>query len=415
MATSTPISSATNGVPITSKTCWTLFSGSSMTMSAIALPSISTTGSRTVAIVTANDGRLSWPPARAPRPRRTPRGVRRLDHDPAAGDAAEQRAGDDDGRDRDQQAEPEGDPEVGAEELDRGDRSRVRRHEAVHRREAGQRRDADGDQRDLGAPGDQVDHRHQQHQADLEEHRQADDRPDRGHRPRQQPRPEARPTIVSTTWSAPPESASSLANIAPSAISTPTPAAVVPNPVVNDAMTSREVLAGDGADGEPAQDQREERVELDDRDQEDEQRDRDQRRGDQLPAGRHRLDDVLGQHGEPRELMSVLLADAAREVPLDDLVDTPVDARPRRRPRPARAARGSRTARSSSDAGMKCPGAAGLPAFDDLAAALEVQELHGRAVVAQLVAVLALAAPSRRSRRRPRAPASHSPIRSSHG
>ena len=45
----------------------------------------------------------------------------------------------------------------------------------------------DGDQRDLGAAGHQVDDRHQQHQADLEEHRQADDRADQGHRPRQRP------------------------------------------------------------------------------------------------------------------------------------------------------------------------------------------------------------------------------------
>jgi len=51
-------------------------------------------------------------------------------------------------------------------------------------------------------------------------------------------RPDARPTMVSTTWSAPPDSASSLAKIAPSAISTPTLATVVPIPVVNDVMTS---------------------------------------------------------------------------------------------------------------------------------------------------------------------------------
>lgn len=38
--------------------------------------------------------------------------------------------------------------------------------------------------------------------------------------------------IVSTIWSAPPESASSLPRIAPSAMSTPTPATVDPSPVV---------------------------------------------------------------------------------------------------------------------------------------------------------------------------------------
>ena len=67
------------------------------------------------------------------------------------------------------------------------ERTGVRRHQAVHGREAGQRRDADGDHGHLGAPGDQVDDRHQQHQADLEEHRQADERADAGHRPRQHP------------------------------------------------------------------------------------------------------------------------------------------------------------------------------------------------------------------------------------
>ena len=51
-------------------------------------------------------------------------------------------------------------------------------------------------------------------------------------------RGEARPTMVSTISSAPPESASSLANIAPSAIRMPTPAAVVPNPSENDSRTS---------------------------------------------------------------------------------------------------------------------------------------------------------------------------------
>ena len=40
------------------------------------------------------------------------------------------------------------------------------------------------------------------------------------------------PTIVSTIWSAPPESASSLPNIAPRAISMPTLATVSPTPLV---------------------------------------------------------------------------------------------------------------------------------------------------------------------------------------
>ncbi len=44
--------------------------------------------------------------------------------------------------------------------------------------------------------------------------------------------------MVSTISSAPPESASSLPNIAPSAISVPTPAAVLPNPLVKLVITS---------------------------------------------------------------------------------------------------------------------------------------------------------------------------------
>ena len=51
-------------------------------------------------------------------------------------------------------------------------------------------------------------------------------------------RGEACPTMVSTISSAPPESASSLANIAPRAIKIPTLAAVDPNPLENEASTS---------------------------------------------------------------------------------------------------------------------------------------------------------------------------------
>ena len=64
--------------------------------------------------------------------------------DPATGDRAEERAGHDDGRDGDQQAQAEGHAQVGAEGVDSRDRAGVRRHEAVHRREAREGRDADG-------------------------------------------------------------------------------------------------------------------------------------------------------------------------------------------------------------------------------------------------------------------------------
>ena len=50
-------------------------------------------------------------------------------------------------------------------------------------------------------------------------------------------RGDACPTMVSTISSAPPESASNLANIAPNAIRMPTPAAVEPNPSAKDLST----------------------------------------------------------------------------------------------------------------------------------------------------------------------------------
>ena len=192
MPTMTAISSAISGVPRMSKICRNSWFSSSMKMSASALPIISTTGSSTANSVT--------PKRRAVRSR-SRRRLRRnavarrsvgrgrpstTTHRPAS--FPNSGPGDDDRRDRDGHAERQGDAEVGVEQADRGQRAGVRRHEAVHRGKACQRRDSDGDQRQLRAPGDQVDHRHQQHQADLEEHRQADDRADQRHRPRQRPR-----------------------------------------------------------------------------------------------------------------------------------------------------------------------------------------------------------------------------------
>ena len=183
IATMTAISSAITGVPSTSRTRRTRFSSSSSMMSASALPIISTTGSSTVASVIGNDGRCSSSSeSRASNRSGAGTGTQR------AANGREQRSGDHDGRDRDQHAESQGGAEVGAQRVDGDQRAGVRRHQSVHRREAGQGRDADRDQRELRAAGDQVDHRHQQHQADLEEHRQADDRADQRHRPRQHPR-----------------------------------------------------------------------------------------------------------------------------------------------------------------------------------------------------------------------------------
>ena len=121
-------------------------------------------------------------------------------------------------------------------------------------------------------------------------------------------RGDACPTMVSTISSAPPESASSLANIAPSAIRMPTPAAVEPNPSAKDLSTFVQVLARDDADRQRTEDQREERVQLDDSDQDDDHRDAGEERQDQLPTGRDRfgeLGGVVGEEGDcPIEVIS---------------------------------------------------------------------------------------------------------------
>ena len=115
--------------------------------------------------------------------------VRRLGH-PLVDEAREHRAGDDDRRDRDEDAEDQGAAEVGVEQPDRGQRTGVRRHQPVQHRQAGQRRDADLHQRQPGALGHEDDDRHEQHDADLEEQRQAEDGRDGGHHPRQAARPD---------------------------------------------------------------------------------------------------------------------------------------------------------------------------------------------------------------------------------
>ncbi len=93
--------------------------------------------------------------------------------------------------------------------------------------------------------------------------------------------------MVSTISSAPPESASSLANIAPNAIRMPTPAAVVPNPSAKESNTSARLLPSlrNDAHGDGAEDQREEWVQFGDGDQHDDERNTGQRRHDQLPSG----------------------------------------------------------------------------------------------------------------------------------
>ena len=61
----------------------------------------------------------------------------------------------------------------------------MRRNQGVHRRQAGQGRDGDPHEGQLGPASHQQDDGDEQHQANLEEHRQANDGADEGHRPRQ--------------------------------------------------------------------------------------------------------------------------------------------------------------------------------------------------------------------------------------
>ena len=91
-------------------------------------------------------------------------------------EAAEQRTGDDRGRQAHDQPVENGLADVGAEDAGRQQWARVRRHEPVHHREAGEQRDGDLDQRHVHPPRHDEDERDQQHEADFEEQRNADEK-----------------------------------------------------------------------------------------------------------------------------------------------------------------------------------------------------------------------------------------------
>ncbi len=97
--------------------------------------------------------------------------------------------------------------------------------------------------------------------------------------------------MVSTISSAPPESARSLANIAPSAIRMPTLAAVDPNPLENESSTVPMFSPANRPNRQGTEDQRQERVQLGDGDENDDQRDPGQCGQDQLPAGCYRFNE----------------------------------------------------------------------------------------------------------------------------
>ena len=91
--------------------------------------------------------------------------------------------------------------------------------------------------------------------------------------------------MVSTISSAPPESARSLPNIAPSAIRVPTPAAVLPKPLVKLSTASVIGTPATAATASEPTVSAEEGVDLEPGDQQDDQRHADQGRGHQAPGG----------------------------------------------------------------------------------------------------------------------------------
>ncbi|MNI22311.1 hypothetical protein D3C73_758630 [compost metagenome] len=95
----------------------------------------------------------------------------------------EDRASDDGGWQRNDQAVQNGLADVGTEHADGQQRTRVRRHQAVYRGQTGQQRDTDLDDRHASATGHDEHQRNQQHEADFEEQRNADQERGEHHRP----------------------------------------------------------------------------------------------------------------------------------------------------------------------------------------------------------------------------------------
>ena len=204
--------------------------------------------------------------------------------------------------------------------------------------------------------------------------------------------------MVSTIWSAPPESASSLANIAPSAIRMPTPAAVVPKPAPNDVSTPRPsasgsmFCAGDDAHGQGTEDQREERVQLGDRDQHDDQRDRQPARRGSAASRRRRARELGRREGQrgtggASVLLRLRVWSTYCWTIASTLWSTSID----RAPRSSGCERLEGGELGGQQRGRhEVARAAGLAPGDDLGLAGEVQERDLGRVVAQLVAVAAL-------------------------
>ena len=138
----------------------------------------------------------------------------RFGGDPPGDEPREQRPGDHRSGEADDQRVKQGPARVGVELRHRGDRSGVRRHQPMGRRETGHERKSELQQRHAGLLHDREQHGGEQHQADLKKHRQPDHEAGEQHPQSSRRSPSARINAVDTTAD-PPDSAAACRSRSP--------------------------------------------------------------------------------------------------------------------------------------------------------------------------------------------------------
>jgi hypothetical protein len=155
----------------------------------------------------------------------------------AARPGAEQVAPEEPGRNADEQAEDQDEPDVGADELGGGDRAGVRRHEGVHDGERPRHGQPVAQHAPAEAPGHREHDRQEDDETGVEEDREPEEQ--RGDAQRERCALLAERSIsVSASTCAPPLTSSSRPIMAPNPTSSATLASVKPNPVVSADTTS---------------------------------------------------------------------------------------------------------------------------------------------------------------------------------
>ena len=228
--------------------------------------------------------------------------ARGLDDDVPADQVAEDRPGEDDGGDRDQQAEGQGRAQVCLERRDGDERAGVRWHQAVQHRQPGEGGDADLQQVHAAALADQHDHRHQQDDTHLEEQRQADQGGHAGHRPRERPGPDAPHDGVDDAVRAA-GVRQQPADHGPQRDQQPDGAHGRPHARGEAVDGLGDPQTGDHTEGRGAEDEGQERVHLQPGDEHDDHGDGDHRRDDQLRVA-GRLDGGGGEQMHPEASQS---------------------------------------------------------------------------------------------------------------